>query len=182
MNRLIAALTVTLSMTALATDVTGKWKSEGPEDLGNGAFATREFTLTDKTWALVFTIHADKELKTPLVAMGFSGRWRPTGASTAAPGASEATFEFDKKTITLKAKDAARGFGMDTCGLEVGKAKDVSKTGCSFVASVEKYGKEFDLLKRDGDRLFFGARPADGNMGSEDKRPTHLGAALVKGK
>jgi hypothetical protein len=182
MTRLIAALAVTLSMTTFAAGVTGKWKSEGAEDLGNGSFATREFKLTNKTWELVFTIWADKELKTPLVAMNFSGPWKETGDSKSVPGAREATFEFDKKTITLKAKDAAKGFGMDSCGLEVGKAKDVSKTGCSFVASVEKYGKEFDLLERDGDKLFFGARPADGNMGSEDKRPTNLGAALMKAK
>lgn len=189
MNRLMAGLAVTISMAALADDsvgkaVSGKWKSEAAEDLGNGSFATREFTLTDKTWSLVFTVHADKEMKVPLVAMGFSGPWKATGASKAVPGANEALFEFDKKTVTLKAKDpaVAKGFGMDGCGLEVGKPKDVSKTGCSFVAPVAQYGKEFDLIKREGDKVFFGARPADGNMGSEDKRPTALGAPLIKAK
>jgi hypothetical protein len=189
MNRLMAALAVTMAMTATGQDpvgkaVTGSWKSAGAEDLGNGSFATREFTLTDKTWSLVFTIHGDKELKQPLVALGFSGPWKATGASKQAPGASEATFEFEKKTITLKAKDpaVAKGFGMDGCGLEAGKSKDVSKSGCSFVSPVEKYGREFDLIKREGDKVFFGARPADGNMGSEDKRPTALGAPLVRAK
>ncbi len=187
MNRLMAALAVTISMTAMAEDsvgkaVTGKWKSEAAEDMGNGSFATREFVLTDKTWSLVFTVHGDKELKSPLVAMGFSGTWKTTGASRTVPGASEASFEFDKKTVTLKAKEAAKGFGMDGCGLELGKAKDVSKSGCSFVAPVAQYGKEFDLIKREGEKVFFGARPADGNMGSEDKRPTALGAPLIKAK
>jgi hypothetical protein len=114
--------------------------------------------------------------------MGFEGPWRATGESKQVPGASEASFDFKKKTVTLLAKDAAKGFGMDGCGLTLGKAKDVSKDGCSFVASVEKYGREFDLLKRDGERLFFGARPADGDMGSEAKRPTALGAPLVQKK
>lgn len=187
MNRLMAGLAVMISTAALAQDnggkaVSGKWKSEAAEDMGNGSFATREFTLTDKTWSLVFTIHADKELKTPLVAMGFSGPWKTVGASKQVAGASEAVFEFEKKSLTLKAKDAAKGFGMDGCGLEVGKAKDVTKTGCSFVPPVAQYGREFDLIKRDGEKVFFGARPADGNMGSEDKRPTTLGAALVKAK
>lgn len=187
MNWLMAALAVSISTAAWAQEpvgkaVIGKWKSEGAEDIGNGAFATREFALTDKTWSLVFTIHGDKELKVPLVAMGFSGPWKATGPSKQVAGASEATFEFEKKTVTLKAKDAAKGFGMDGCGLELGKPKDVSKSGCSFVAAVEKYGKEFDLLKREGDKVFFGARPADGNMGSEDKRPTALGAPLIKAK
>ena len=180
MNRLMAALAVTMSMTAMA-QVSGNWKSAGPEDLGNGSFATREFTLTDKTWALVFTIHGDKELMKPLVAMNFSGPWKVTGASKQVAGANEATFEFEKKSITLKAP-VAKGFGMDGCGLEVGKPKDVSKSGCSFVAAVDKYGREFDLIKREGEKVFFGARPADGNMGSEDKRPTALGAPLIKAK
>jgi hypothetical protein len=179
MKTLLAAVLFT-SLTAFAApDVKGHWKSAGAEDMGNGSFSTREFTLTNTTWELAFTIYADKELKVPLVAMNFSGGWKTTGASKSVPGASEALFEFKKKTVTLHAKDAAKGFGMDGCGLTVGIPLDVSKNGCSFVTPVATYGKEFDLLKRDGEQLFFGARPADGNMGSEDKRPTALGAPLM---
>lgn len=183
MNRLMTAVAVTISMAAFAGEPVGKAvKSAAAEDLGNGSFATRDFKLTDKTWDLVFTIYADKELKAPLVAMNFAGPWKATGPSAKVEGASEATFEFTKKTVTLHAEPAAKGFGMDGCGLVVGKPKDVSKSGCSFVASVANYGKEFDLIKRDGEQVFFGARPADSNMGSEDKRPTALGAPLVKAK
>lgn len=189
MKRLMLAVTMGAATLALAQppatkEVAGRWRSAAPEDMGNGSFCTREFALTDKTWALVFTIAADKEAKQPLVAMTFEGPWAATGDSASVPGAREATFEFKKKSVTLLAKDpaVAKGFGMDSCGLEVGKRKDVSKTGCSFVASVAQYGKEFDLLKRDGEQLFFGARPADGNMGAPDKRPAALGAPLVKAK
>ena len=177
------AVALLTSLTAFAgPDVKGHWKSVAAEDLGNGSFATREFTLTNTTWDLVFTLYADKELKTPLVAMNFSGPWKATGTSKTVTGASEATFEFKKKTVTLHAKDAAKGLGMDGCGLVVGTPLDVSKAGCSFVTSVATYGKEFDLLKREGEQLFFGARPADGNMGSADKRPTALGAPLMRVK
>ncbi len=182
MKTLLAAVLFT-SLTAFAApDVKGHWKSAGAEDLGNGSFATREFVLTNTTWDLVFTIYADKELKTPLVAMNFSGGWKAPSASKTVPGASNAEFDFKKKTVTLFVKDAAKGFGMDGCGLVVGTPLDVSKNGCSFVGSVAAYGKEFDLLKRDGEQLFFGARPADGNMGSEDKRPTALGTPLIRVK
>lgn len=176
-----ALLTLALAPSALAgaPAVKGTWKSATPEDMGNGSFCTREFKMTDSTWALTFTIYADKDARTPLVAMGFEGPWHATGESKKVAGASEATFEFKKKTVTLLAKDAAKGFGMDGCGLSVGKPKDVSKSGCSFVASVEAYGREFDLLKRDGDQLFFGARPADGNMSTEERRPVSLGAPLL---
>jgi hypothetical protein len=186
MVRLLAV--AVLSFTALAhaadTDLrkaaVGRWKSEAAEDLGNGSFGTRDFTATK--WQLTFTIYADKELKTPLVAMDFEGPWALGKASGKVPGATEATFDFTGKKVTLKAKDVAKSFGMDGCGLEVGKAKDVSKSGCSFVGSVEAYGREFDLLKVDGSAMWLGARPADGNMGAEDKRPTALGAKLVKAK
>lgn len=188
MSRLVVTAVLTLATLALAGDpdlkksAVGRWKSEAAEDLGNGSFATRDFTFTASRWQLTFTIFADKELKTPLVAMDFEGPWAPGKASEKVPGATEATFDFTSKKVTLKAKDVAKNFGMDGCGLEVGKAKDVSKTGCSFVPPVEKYGREFDLLKIDGASMWLGARPADGNMGAEDKRPTALGAKLVKAK
>jgi hypothetical protein len=188
MSRLIVASLLALSTFASAGEpdlkksAVGRWKSEAAEDLGNGAFATRDFTFTGSKWQLTFTIFADAALKTPLVAMDFEGPWAPGKASEKVAGASEATFDFASKKITLKAKDAAKNFGMDGCGLEVGKAKDVSKTGCSFVAPVEKYAREFDLLKVDGTSMWLGARPADGNMGAEDKRPVALGAKLVKAK
>jgi hypothetical protein len=188
MTRLTLIAALTLSTLAAADEASlrqsavGRWKSEAAEDMGNGSFCTRDFTFTKNGWQLTFTIFADKALKTPLVAMDFEGPWAPGTASEKAAGATEATFDFTSKKITLKAKDAAKGFGMDGCGLEVGRAKDVSKTGCSFVPSVATYGREFDLVKVDGSSMWLGARPADGNMGSADKRPTALGARLVKAK
>jgi hypothetical protein len=188
MSRLLAVAVLSITALAHAADAdlrkaaVGRWKSEAAEDLGNGSFGTRDFTFTATKWQLTFTIYADKELKTPLVAMDFEGPWAPGKASEKVSGATEATFDFTGKKVTLKAKDVAKNFGMDGCGLEVGKAKDVSKSGCSFVASVEKYGREFDLFKVDGAAMWLGARPADGNMGAEDKRPTALGAKLVKAK
>lgn len=189
MSRLTLVACFTLCTAAFADAdlhkaATGRWKSEAAEDLGNGSFATRDFTFTNKKWQLTFTIFADKELKSPLVAMDFEGPWQPTKPSEKVAGASEATFEFASKKVTLKAADVAvaKNFGMDGCGLAPNKAKDVTKTGCSFVGSVAAYGKEFDLLKVDATSMWLGARPADGNMGSEDKRPTALGAKLVKAK
>lgn len=176
---MMTALAVTMVMMGATQKVEGNWKSAGAEDMGNGSFSTREFVLTDKTWKLVFTIFGDKELKAPLVAIDFEGTFKQTGDSKTVAGASEATFEFSKKSVTLKA-DVAKNFGMDGCGLKVGEKKDVSKAGCSFVTPVATYGREFDLLKRDGEQLFFGSRPADGDMSGEAKRPKVLGAPLIK--
>ncbi|MCA3016954.1 MAG: hypothetical protein INH41_31615 [Myxococcaceae bacterium] len=188
MIRLVTTAALTLATLAVAGDAdlrkaaAGRWRSEAAEDMGNGSFCTRDFTFKGGAWQLTFTIYADKELKTPLLALDLAGPWATGKASEKVPGATEATFDFTSKKVTLRAKDVAKNFGMDGCGLEVGKAKDVSKTGCSFVAPVAQYGREFDLLKVDGAAMWLGARPADGNMGAEDKRPTALGAKLVRAK
>lgn len=179
LKRMTMGLTMLVSISACAMDTGGHWKSAGAEDMGNGSFATREFVLTDSTWNLVFTIYGDKELKAPLMAITFEGTWKQTGQSKTVKGANEATFEFNKKSIELKA-DVAKNFGMDGCGLAVGTKKDVSKDGCGFVASVTKYPREFDLVSRKGEQLFLGARPADGDMSTAAKRPTALGAPLIK--
>jgi hypothetical protein len=187
MSRLALAAVLSLSVSASAAEpdlrkaAVGRWKSEAAEDMGNGSFCTRDFTFTGKTWHLTFTLFADQAQKTPLVALDFEGPWAPGKASEKVAGATEATFDFASKKVTLKA-DVAKNFGMDACGLEVGKAKDVTKTGCSFVASAQAYGREFDLLKVEGGAMWLGARPADGNMGAEDKRPTALGARLARVK
>lgn len=177
----MAVMTMAMTVMAAEPETKGRWKSVAPEAMGNGTFCTRDFTLTEKTWALVFTVYGDAEAKHPLAAMRFEGPWKVTGPSKV-EGAREALFEFKKKSITLEDGAAAKNLGMDGCGLVVGQAKDVSKVGCSFVAPVEKYGREFDLVARKGEQLFLGARPADGNMGSEDKRPTALGAPLAQVK
>lgn len=167
----------------LAEDVSGSWKSAAVEDLGNGSFGTRVFTFKKSEWNLVFTMYADREQKAPLFAFEASGPFTVGAASAAVPGASEAQFRFTQKKLTLLGDDAAaQKLGFASCGLTRGKAVDISKTGCSFLRSVADAGEEFDLLKLEGDKLFLGRRPADGNMGSADRRPKAVGAPLVKAK
>ncbi len=180
LSSLLAALVVASTVVAAPPVPAGRWVSEAAEDLGNGSFATRDFTFTDKTWTLVFTIFSDRDLKKPLVAVDIEGTWKTTAPSKSVEGANEATFNFSKRRIILKDANAAKGFGMDGCGLEVGKPKDVSKTGCSFVLPVEKAPREYDLLKAEPNAVYLGARPPDGNLGTEDRRPTALGPKLVK--
>lgn len=161
----------------------GHWVSPAPENIGNGAFATRDFVFKDGRWLLTFTIVGDAEGKFPLLAFIAEGPWKVTGPSKV-EGAHEASFEFATKKLELKAADpkVAQQLGVAACGLEVGKAKDVSKDGCGMFGSVAAYGREFDLVALKDGKAFLGARPADGNMGSADKRPTALGAPLSRAK
>jgi hypothetical protein len=160
----------------------GTWKSAAAEDLGNGTFGTRTFELKDGQWSIVFTCYADAKLSTPLFAFEAAGPWKVGEESPKVKGAHEAVFEFKSKKLTLlaSAPEVAKNFGFAACGLTVGKAKDISKTGCSFFGSVEKAPREFDLVDLEGQTLKLGARPADGDLGTAEKRPTALGAPLER--
>jgi hypothetical protein len=161
-------------------NIAGNWKSAGAEDNGNGTFGIRDFTITAKTWNLVYTLYGDKDLKYPVFALTVEGPYAIGKASKTVAGANDAVFTFSKKFMTLLSADPTTNAMLGLTSLQKDVKTDVSETGVSFIPSVKNYGQEFDLVRVKGNKLFLGARPADGNMGSEDKRPTALGAALVK--
>ncbi|HII16530.1 TPA: hypothetical protein HA361_01325 [Candidatus Woesearchaeota archaeon] len=161
--------------------IVGNWRSQAPEDLGTGAYGTRDFKITGSTWSVVFTMYGDKDLAHPLFSFHAQGPYSIGSPSAEAQGASEAVFSFDKKTLTLLTSnaDAISSLGFGDCGLALGEAKDISSAGCSFLPSVSACGQEYDLVKIEGNTLYLGARPADGNMCTEDRRPAALGFPLL---
>lgn len=160
----------------------GTYVSEKSENLGNGTFGYREFVFNDDQWELKFTLYFDSLRTKPVFRFRAKGPYSVQGASSKVTGADNALFTFDKKYVTLLSSDAAvaTGFGFTACNLQVNTEKDITDSGCSFLVSKSACGQEYDLLKKDGDKLFLGARPATGDMCAEDRRPTALGAALVK--
>ncbi|MBF0536651.1 MAG: hypothetical protein HQL03_00185 [Nitrospirae bacterium] len=164
--------------------VVGSWKSKGAEDLGNGTFGTREFGFTEDSWKLRFTLYGDADLKYPVFAFGAEGEFQVESPSSVVKGAYNALFGFSKKTLTLLTSDEQiiNSLGFGGCGLQVGVEKDISISGCSFMKSVKDYDREYDLLDLDeGSKvLCLGARPADGDMSTEAKRPTALGYPLIR--
>ncbi len=99
-----------------------------------------------------------------------------------AAGTNNAAFRFRKKVLTLRTTgvSAIKRPGFEACGLKKDAATDISRSGCSVFRSVEEAPVEYDLARRDADLLYFGERPADGNMGSDDKRPRRLGPPVRK--
>ncbi|MBF0316697.1 MAG: hypothetical protein HQL04_00855 [Nitrospirae bacterium] len=164
--------------------VVGSWKSKGVEDLGNGTFCTREFNFKKDTWKIRFMLYGDAAMNYPLFAFGAEGDFLVELPSSVVGGAYNALFGFSKKTLTLLTSNeqVINNLGFGGCGLEVGVEKDISSGGCSFLKSVKDYDKEYDLLSLDttGKILFLGARPADNDMSTEDRRPTALGYPLIK--
>ncbi|MEL7003590.1 MAG: hypothetical protein AAFN93_12775, partial [Bacteroidota bacterium] len=92
-------------------------------------------------------------------------------------------FGEDKKIVTLKTDDSQliEAFGFSACGLTPFVEKDISVNGCALWKSVADCPADFDLLSLDDKgRLYFGERPADNDMCTEDKRPTALTPPVTK--
>lgn len=165
-----------------AVDIQGHWQSEQPEASGTGTFGWREFNISEKEWEVIFTMYLDKEKTLPVFTFRAVGTYEIQDKSAAVEGASNAIFHFTKKFVTLQTDnaEAIKNFGFDACGLTKGVEKEISEAGCSFLTSVKACGQEYDLTKIADGKFFLGARPADGNMCTEDRRPTALNLPLVK--
>jgi hypothetical protein len=168
----------------MSKKISGQWESLQIEDLGNQTYGWRYFKFEGDKWEIQFTLYLDKEKQIPVFMFRGVGTYKIDEASQTVAGAKNATFYFDKKYVILLTNnaDVIKGFGFDACMLEVGKEKDITESGCSFLPNKASYGQEFDLLALKGKKLYLGARPADGNMGTVDKRPTALGLPLQRKK
>ncbi len=166
----------------LRNQLLGTWKSASAEAVGNIGFRTREFTFTPERWLIEVVFYSDKEMTKPLFSFVGEGHYTLAENSTVLTDATNATFFFDKKHLTLLTDDAAviSRFKFDACNLKKGVMKDISVSGCSNFTSVAACGQEYDLLNIERNTLRLGARPADGNMCSVDKRPKSLGQPLIK--
>ena len=171
-----------------ATTYLGRWVSPAREPMpnpdGSTVYLVRDFTLTPDRWTLVLSAYGDATSEqSKLFSATVEGPYKVTGASPKVSGADEAQFDFQKITFTPFA-DFFTGM-LDQAGAgagnwKVGQGQDVSNTGALFFAPVSKPPREYDLLKRDGDTLRFGERPADQNMGTPELRPTAVGGPLAK--
>ena len=170
------------TVSALQNQLLGRWKSAAAEQVGNVGFRTREFTFTTDRWLIEVVFYSDKEMTKPLFSFVGEGPYTIAENSTVLPGATNATFFFDKKRLTLLTDDSAAisQFKFDACNLTRGATKDILANGCSNFTSVAVCGQEYDIVNIERDTLRLGARPADGNMCSVDKRPKSLGMPIVR--
>jgi hypothetical protein len=162
--------------------VKGIYGSPKAESLGNGTYGTRTITLAGNTWDLHFTLHLDSALTMPVFTFHAKGTYKLEGPSATVVGAQNAVFYFDKKYVTLHTANAdiTKNFGFAACNLQVGKEQDITDSGCSFLVSKAACGQEYDLLKADGNQLFLGIRPAQGDMCAAERRPTALSYPLAR--
>jgi hypothetical protein len=157
----------------------GRWAAPcTPND--TGAF-TLDFDLTETRWSLDYDTFGDAGCASPLLTVHIEGPYEITGPSEVA-GAREARFAFDAKTITAHSDAAVAflgGFG-EACGgpgtWSVDVARDVGASGCAPLGQrpIAECPADFDLVSVTSTELRFGARPADNDLCTPERRPTAL--------
>ena len=164
--------------------VAGNWVSEGCQPSGAGS-SRSSLTLLRRTSTLALSVYADRECKSKLFTLTVGSTYRLGGQSPAVEGARLARFSFNSRQVTPHAQPIADAMNQANCGRttsQVNFATDVFNTGCAPVGQQSKRAcpVEYELLKRAGNRLFLGERPADGQgLCSPDRQATKLGVGLI---
>jgi hypothetical protein len=158
----------------------GVWES-ACVDPGNGQAFQLTFDLTATDWTLDYTAFGDARCEQPNLTVHIEGPYTLGAASKAVEGAREGKFGFARKFVTPHTEGAA-GFLPQACGggtFAVGGSTDIT-AGCAGLGAypIEKCATDHDIVHLAGNVLRFGARPADNDMCSPEKRPTALGAPL----
>lgn len=166
--------------------LTGHWRSQSPEPLppsqpGDVNYLVRELWFSEGRWRIIFTIHADASAATPILSGENGGRYVLEGASESA---ARAQFFFDQRTLTPSTPAIAAALNAVGCGAapwRMGAAQSVLETGCPAFRVYARAicDREYDLVRRDGDRLYLGARPSDGDMCSADRCPSSTSPAAL---
>jgi hypothetical protein len=165
-------------------ELAGRWTSEAAEPVQNAdgsvIYGTREFTLGEDKWRLTFRAHGDESRTVKLFSLRLEGGYELKGDSSEVPGARHADFHFTARYFTPHApmfvdmlNNAHAGGG----NWQVDVEQDVSRTGALFIPSVAQAHTEYDLLKLDGNKLYFGDRSRDLTVPAN--RPTKLIAGAV---
>jgi hypothetical protein len=169
-------------------DLSGRWDSPTCEALPNGdgtnSYIQRHFQLTEADWTLNMTAFGDAQCQVKLFSARVRGPYTLVQDSQKVEGATEGDFRFNERFMTAHVQDLAGAFNASKCGAgdwTVGVEQAVPNA-CLFFQPLASCGADHDVVKVDGDKLFFGQRPADNDMCSPDKRPQALGTLpVVKG-
>ena len=152
-------------------DITGHWKSAGPEPQGP-ITATREFQIADGKWSVVFRGFGDAATTAPLFRLEVGGVYVVGGPSATVAGASEGIFPAIRRDLTAESPAGVAMFAHMGCTLESGVTKALTNEGCGFVPPLMQAMGEYDLVAIKDGQLFFGDRSGD----LTKARPMALGA------
>ena len=157
-------------------DLVGTWVGPCfPSPQGDGSHNQLTFRMTATTWDLDYTAYGDAACGTKFLTVHIQGDYTLGGTSSVEAGAREGTFGFRTKTVTPHL-DGAVGVINGACGVttaKVGEALDIGG-GCAGLGAypIAACAADSDIVRLQDKVLSFGARPADNNMCTPDKRPT----------
>lgn len=154
-----------------------------PQADGSTQYNRLDFTLGDADWSLDYVVHADAACATRLVTVHIDGPYAVGAPHATLPEVYEARFGFTKKTITPHVQPLADALGSMGCGSgawAVDQPQDVLERGCAGFGQypASSCAADYDLVKLDGGKLQFGARPADNDMCTPAKRPSALNPVI----
>jgi len=168
------------SMRSLANYLSGQWQSdrceEAPQSETETLYLRRTFSFSKNNWAIKVLTHSDPACKNQLLEIDIAGRYLLEGFWRGIPGATAARFTHDAIRMTPHTRQMVQVLSRAGCAdgnWSIGKARDVSKTGCLFIPSVSQCPVEYDVIRPNRERLFFGLRSSEG-LCSPKNRPTQL--------
>lgn len=147
-------------------------------------YVTRDLWLTATTWLVTLTVHADAQCTRLTLDVFVTGPVLLGLPSPTVAGATEALFVEAETRLTPRADQTVtrlNGAPPGTCGMDqwaVDVQQDVTGTGCALLG-IRTPSAEYELVKREGEQLFLGARPpADSDLNAPERRPTAFNAPL----
>jgi len=166
----------------------GRWVSPEREYTTNPDdsvyYIIRDYTFTSDAFREVVSVYGDPVSDIKFYTAIVDGTYDLKGESEVVEGATDIEFTFAQITMEPDSLAFIDIFMKSQCGdgmWGLGMPQDVSKTGCLAFRSIADYPVEYNIVKIQGDSLQLGKRPIDGDLGSEEKRPTELSLkALIK--
>jgi hypothetical protein len=145
------------------TDLNGKWQSKKPETIKNQDETTmyieREASFEDDRWEIIIKTFLDEKCKYPLFKVRATGKFVLDVELKDVKGATCVDFKNTARYVTAENKavvEMLNHAAVLSRGWEIGVEQDVSEDGCLLVPSVADCPVEYDLLKKDGEKLYFG--------------------------
>jgi len=146
-------------------DIRGSWASAACEQIRSDEGVSRvrrSMRLDDASWRLTIDFFGDEGCATELFSLEIEGPYDIGPKSMTLLDATTARFELRKLTLTPRSSAAAAAFTAAGCGAgawQVGEGQEVTERGClDLTPTVESCPVEYDIVKVEGDRLYFGDR------------------------
>lgn len=168
----------------------GTWVSEAGETRPSAAgplYVKRTFTFTASGSNNQMQFFSDETFTHPTMLLEFGGSHRVLGPSPVMPDATMAEFALQRLAITPQDPGMV-GFlaslPAGTCGRDWQiDVRQELPTGCAAFGIDPATTVEHDIFKVEADRLYFGARPADGGLlDTTEKRPTSWQVPLARAR